>query len=87
MVNVVWLQKWTQTTAPCYKATRPSHLRAKCGDIYQAELDDRTASARNETKQRHAELRVTLLTLVRRAWCEHTDAVAPLWSSSAPKPP
>lgn len=83
MVNVVW----TQTMAPCYKPTRPSHLRAEYGDIYQAELDDRTASAHNETKQRHAEFQVTLLTLVLRAWCEHTDAAAPLWSSSVPKPP
>ncbi len=51
MVNVVWLQKWTQTIAPCYKTARPSHLPAERGDIYQAEPDDRTASAHNETKQ------------------------------------
>lgn len=31
LVNVVWLQKRTHTTAPCYKSTRPSQLQAERG--------------------------------------------------------
>lgn len=85
MVNVVWLQKWSQTIALHYKSTCMSRLQGEYSDIDQAELDDRTASAHNETKR--TQLQVNLLTLVLQAWCEHTDAVVPLWSSSVPKPP
>lgn len=93
-VNVVWLHKWTQTMELCCKSPRPPRLRAEHGDIYQAELDDRVASARNETKTHcstqkytHRELHVTVLTLVLWAWWEHTDAAAQQRSSSVPKQP
>lgn len=70
---------------------RPSSEQSAV-DIYQAELDYRTASAHNDTKtycsfNTHTELQATLLTLVLQAWYEHTDAVVQLWSSSVPKPP